>query len=79
MVCHIPVNIDIAKSIEKQYLLQLELATDLELIKEFLSYLDYTDESESGRVFHPVEIGCCRAMIGEALGHVLHEMRRRAV
>ena len=49
-----------------------------ELVAEFLSYLDATDESESGTVFHPVHISCCRALWTEPLNIVLKKMREEA-
>ena len=34
-----------------------------ECVKEFFdSYLNYTEESDSGRLFHPISISCGRVM-----------------
>lgn len=45
------------------------------LIRNFFEFLDRTDESENGRVFHPVSIGCCRAAWMEPLDKLLKEMK----
>ncbi len=47
------------------------------VVKEFLSYLDYTEESDSGRVFHPITIGSCRALMSEPLDMVMQTLRRK--
>lgn len=47
-----------------------------ELVKEFISYLDYTEESDSGREFHPIVVSSCRVMMTEPLGEVLNRLRK---
>jgi hypothetical protein len=50
---------------------QLRLA-----VKEFFDkYLDVVEESDSGRIFSPITINCCRALKLEPLGKLLTEMR----
>lgn len=50
---------------------QLRLA-----VKEFFDkYLDVIEESDSGTIFNPITISCCRAMKLEPLGKLLTEMR----
>jgi hypothetical protein len=50
---------------------QLRLA-----VKEFFDkYLDVVEESDSGRMFNPIQVSCCRAMKLEPLGKLLTEMR----
>ena len=50
---------------------QLRLA-----VKEFFDkYLDVVEESDSGRMFNPITINCCRALKLEPLGKLLTEMR----
>lgn len=61
----------------KDYLSELQKKSDRELIKEFISFLDYTEESDSGRVFHPISISSCRVMLTPALNMILQEMRDR--
>jgi hypothetical protein len=38
--------------------------------------LDTTEESENGRLFHPIEISCCRAMMIEPLDQLLDEIKQ---
>jgi hypothetical protein len=51
--------------------------TELEsCVKEFFDkYLDHREESESGKIFAPIEISCCRALMTEPLGELLKKMR----
>jgi hypothetical protein len=45
-------------------------------VKEFFEeYLDVVEESDSGRMFNPITINCCRALKLEPLGRLLIEMR----
>ncbi len=39
------------------------MKTQNELVKEFFSYLDYTEESDSGTLWHPIHISCCRCLM----------------
>lgn len=41
----------------------------------FEDYLNIREESESGRIFAPIQISCCRAHKLEALGALLERMR----
>jgi hypothetical protein len=53
---------------------QLRLA-----VKEFFEdYLDVVEESDSGRLFHPITVSCCRALKTEPLEKLLVEMRKRS-
>lgn len=45
------------------------------LVKEFFEYLDYQEESDSGTLFNPIYIFCCRVMKVEPLDKLLHRMR----
>jgi hypothetical protein len=52
---------------------QAELQT---LVKSFFEdYLNYEEESDSGRVFNPVHISCTRAMMIEPLAKLLMRMK----
>lgn len=64
---------------QAKYLKELTAMDDKELIKEFLSYLDYTEESDSGREFHPIHISSVRCMMQQPLEMVLNQMRRRVL
>jgi hypothetical protein len=47
------------------------------LVREFFDdYLDVQEESDSGRVFNPIYIGCCRCMKIEPLSKLLNKMRQ---
>jgi hypothetical protein len=46
------------------------------LVKEFFEkYLNHVEESDNGRLFNPVTIGCCRALMVQPLGELLEQMR----
>lgn len=51
------------------------MKTQNELVKEFFSYLDYTEESDFGREFHPVHISCCRCMMMKDIEKCLIALR----
>jgi len=52
---------------------QAELQT---LVKSFFEdYLDYQEESDSGRVFNPIHVSCTRAMMIEPLAKLLGRMK----
>ena len=46
------------------------------LVKSFFEdYLDYQEESDSGRVFNPIHISCTRALMTKPLGELLKRMK----
>ena len=46
------------------------------LVKSFFEdYLDYQEESDSGRVFNPIHISCARVMKVEPLDELLNRMK----
>jgi len=45
------------------------------LVQQLFYYLDKEEESDSGRVFHPVHISCCRAAYTEKLDAILKRMK----
>jgi hypothetical protein len=46
------------------------------LVKSFFEdYLDYQEESDSGRVFNPIHISCTRVMMTKPLGELLDRMK----
>jgi hypothetical protein len=55
------------------------MKTQNELVKELFEFLDATEESDSGRVFHPIAISCCRAMKLEPLGVCIKALRESIV
>lgn len=47
-----------------------------ECVKEFFEvYLNRIEESDSGKLFNPISISCCRATMFEPLNKLLEEMR----
>lgn len=71
------VNITKSNEIEKEYAQELSKMDVKQLVKELFSYLDYTEESESGRIFHPISIGSCRALISPCLDMTIKELRKK--
>jgi len=49
-----------------------------EAVKEFFTYLDIEEESDSGRMFNPIRISCCRAMLHERVNSCLEKMKELA-
>ena len=44
-------------------------------VKEFFEkYLNRTEESDSGKMFNPIVVSCCRAMMTEPLNNLLDRM-----
>jgi hypothetical protein len=41
----------------------------------FEDYLDVQEESDSGNMFHPIYISCCRAMKLKPLGELLNRLK----
>ena len=52
------------------------MATQQELIKELFSYLDYTEESDLDRIFHPIQISCTRVMMMGGLNKCLKDLKK---
>lgn len=45
-------------------------------VKEFFEkYLNRREESDSGRIFSPITISCCRVMMLEPLDELMEKMR----
>ena len=45
-------------------------------VKEFFNkYLNRVEESNSGCLFHPISVSCCRVLMIEPLGKLLETMR----
>lgn len=60
-----------------EYSKELDCMSYGDVIKEFFSYLDYTEETDSGNIIHPITIGSCRVLMSEPLDMVLQELRKR--
>jgi len=59
----------------KEYLKRLEGMSLHELVKEFISYLDYVESSDLGTLFHPVTISSSRVMMSTPLAACLLQLR----
>ena len=46
-----------------------------ELLREFFEILDKTEESDSGRAFHPTAITSVRVMDAKRLNEILSELK----
>jgi hypothetical protein len=46
------------------------------IVKSFFDdYLDVQEESDSGKIFNPITISCCRVLKIEGLNEVINKMR----
>ena len=56
---------------------ELKNALELQgLVKEFFTtYLNRVEESDSGNIFNPIYVSCCRVMLVAPLGNLLERMR----
>ena len=50
-----------------------------DLVKQFISILDITEESDSGRLFHPTNITSCRAGDLQKAGELVEALRRASI
>jgi hypothetical protein len=65
---------------ERLYRLHPELAIakldELQtLVRDFFTFLDHTEESDSGKIFHPITISCVRVLMIEPLSACLNKMK----
>ena len=72
---YMPLRIPEADHFHKEYSRELQHMSLTDLVKEFFTYLDCLDESDSGREFHPVTVSSCRVQLTEPVGMVLERMR----
>ena len=49
------------------------------LMVRLFEFLDLTEESDSGRIFHPITIGSCRADKLQPLNDLLKEMKKASM
>ena len=78
MVCSFSVRTDRSEDLRKEYKELLDQMNITDLVNEFFSYLDYTEESESGTEFHPISIGSCRCLMTEPLQMCITKLREAA-
>ena len=62
---------------KEEYDLAIERWNKLaDLVRQFISILDITEESDSGRLFHPTNITSCRAGDLQKAGQLVEALRR---
>jgi hypothetical protein len=49
-----------------------------DVVNKFFEYLEYTEVSDSGREFHPINISCCRVLLHEDVSKCLVRMKQLA-
>ena len=71
-------HVDRAYGYIQEALAQQTEERDAELrvcVKEFFEkYLNRTEESDSGKMFNPIVVSCCRALMTEPLNNLLDKM-----
>jgi CHASE3 domain sensor protein len=67
---------DIATTEKNIALMREERDAELRVcVKEFFEqYLNYVEESDGGKMFNPIVVSCCRAMMTEPLNNLLAKM-----
>ena len=68
---------DVTEILRKEYQEKLSKMPLEEVVREFLSYLEYTEETDSGRVFRPICISSVRALMNEPLEMVLELLKEK--
>ena len=46
-----------------------------EVVREFFGYLDYTEVSDNGKKFHPIQINCCRILMQDKVTNCIKRMK----
>lgn len=75
MAISFAVRTDVTEGIRKHYKEAIDGMPLEKLVQEFFSYLDLQEESDSGNVFNPISISCCRCLMLEPLQMVLDKMK----
>ena len=78
MATSFSVRTDTSEVLKEEYMRRLESMSLKELVQEFKSYLDYTEESESGREFNPITIGSCRVLMTQPLNMCMNALWEKA-
>ena len=65
----------------KEYAIETQQLTEQrdrlsDLVRQFIYILDITEESDSGRLFHPTNITSCRAGDLQKIGELVEALRR---
>ena len=48
-------------------------------LKRFFEMLDRVEESDNGRLFHPITISCCRVMMMPEMEAILKRMKEYSI
>lgn len=66
-----------AQELERELATVIEARDELaDLVEQFIYILDITEESDSGRLFHPTNITSCRASDLQKIGELVEALRR---
>lgn len=79
MVTTFAANAKLSDELRKEYQEKLNNMELKDIVREFISYLDYTEETDSGREFHPITIGSCRILMTQPLGMCLNKLRESVI
>ena len=75
MVYSLAVRKDLSDRRKADYAKTIDAMSLQDLVKEFFTYLDYVEETSSGREFHPITIGSCRILMSEPLDMCMKKLR----
>ncbi len=75
MAFSLAVRADRSDELKKEYTTRLDNMNLQEVVKEFISYLEYTEESDSGTKVHPITVSSCRVLMSEPLSMCLSKLR----
>jgi hypothetical protein len=53
--------------------------TQDDLVRQLFAFLDYTEESDSGRIFHPIQFSCTRVAMIEDLNKCIKALKETII
>lgn len=77
MVTSFSVRADTSEELRKEYEATLNSMDVNALVREFFSYLDYKDETDSGTEFNPIVISSCHVLMTQPLNMCINKLRER--
>lgn len=77
MAMSFSVRDDASEELRKEYKATLNNMPINYLVKELLSYLDYIEETDSGREFKPICISSVRVLMTEPLNMCIQALRNK--
>lgn len=78
MAFQLAANLQHSNELKQEYAARLAQMDLKQLVAEFLSYLEYEEESESGRVVRPVVLSSYRALMTVPLTMVIERLREES-